>query len=283
MVSKLAEGDEDTRQTEKRVVVGELPLVAHREAAEAQQPPDGAFDDPAATVAPQLAAILKAVAAMAEMGHDQVDPAGAEALPERATIVAAIGNYALGFLLRPARARPRDRHLGEGRFGEVDFGSLGRRKVHAERNTRAVDQYHKLCPLTFTCEADASAPFFAGAKVASRKASLQSSWPRSSRSLRKARHRVSQTSWRSHSARRRQHVAGLGYRSGRSRHRAPVRSTQRMPSKQARSSARGRPPRGLRFGLGRNGAIFAHCASVRNGAMTPSSDQVDQNTVERGF
>jgi hypothetical protein len=139
---------------------------------------------------------------------------------------------------------------------------MGRCQVDAERKTRAVDQYHKLCPLTLACAADASAPFFAGAKVPSRNASLQSTWPRSSNSPRKVRQRVSQRSACSHSASRRQQVAGLGYRSGRSRQRAPVRKTQRMPSKQARSSARGRPPRGLRLARGNSGAIFAHWASV---------------------
>jgi hypothetical protein len=148
---------------------------------------------------------------------------------------------------------------------------VGRRKVHSERNTRAVDQYHELCALTLACEADAGAPFVAGAQVASRKASLQSSWPRPSSSLRKARHSVSHTSCRCHSASRRQHVAGLGYRDGRSPQRAPVRNTQRMPSRQPRSSARGRPPFGYRRGFGNSGAIRAHCASVSNGAIHPHS------------
>ena len=37
-----------------------------------------------------------------------------------------------------------------------------------------------------------------------------------------------------------------------------------MPSRQARSSARGRPPFGLRFCFGKTGAIRAHCASLMN-------------------
>ncbi len=61
---------------------------------------------------------------------------------------------------------------------------------------------------------------------------------------------------------RRQHVDGLGYSAGRSRHRAPVFSTQRMPSTTARWLAQGRPPRGERGGRGRSGSMWAHCASV---------------------
>jgi hypothetical protein len=165
----------------------------------------------------------------------------------------------------------------------VDFRLIGSRKVHSERNTRAVDQYHELCALTFACEADAGAPFFAGAKVASRKASLQSSWPRRSSSLKNARHIVSQTSCRCHSPSRRQQVTGLGYRAGRSRQRAPVRRIQRIPSRQLRSSARGRPPSGLGRYRGNNGAIFAHCASVSSGAIDPSSGGFLQHILERGF
>ena len=45
---------------------------------------------------------------------------------------------------------------------------------------------------------------------------------------------------------RRQHVDGLGYSAGRSRHRAPVFSTQKMPSTTARWPTQGRPPRRVR-------------------------------------
>jgi hypothetical protein len=66
----------------------------------------------------------------------------------------------------------------------------------------------------------------------------------------------------SQARRRRQQVDPLGYPAGRSRHRAPVLRTQRMPSTTSRCGTRGRPPsreRGLR---GRCGSIAAHCASV---------------------
>jgi hypothetical protein len=245
-------------------------LVAHGEASEAEQPADRPLDDPAPPVAPQLASVLKAILPIAPMRHDEVNAAVTEALPQGTAIVAAVGDQARGLLLRVARALARDRHLGERGLGEVDLRPVGSRKVHSERNTRAVDQYHELGALTLACEADAGAPFFAGAKVASRNASLQSSWPRPSSSLRNARHSVSHTSWRCHSASRRQHVAGLGYRAGRSPHRTPVRNTQRMPSRQPRSSARGRPPFGYRLGFGNSGAMRAHCASVSNGAIRPS-------------
>ncbi len=140
--------------------------------------------------------------------------------------LAAIAAFAFG----SARARAGHRYLGERLFRQLRLGAIGRRKVHAERNTLAVDQDHTFRPLTLACFADARAPFFAGAKVPSKNASLQSSWCASSRSFRNARQSESHTSARSHSPSRRQHVAYAGYRSGMSRHRAPLRSTQRMPS-----------------------------------------------------
>jgi hypothetical protein len=57
-------------------------------------------------------------------------------------------------------------------------------------------------------------------------------------------------------------VLGDGYRSGKSRQRAPLRSTHRIPSKHARSSAGGRPPRGDRFRFGMKALICSHCSSL---------------------
>lgn len=263
----------------------DLVVVADRQTPEAQQPGICSFDDPSAPIAAETASILIQMLPMRTMGDNQLDAATLQPLPQGATVVAAIGDNAGGLLLRTSRARTAHGYRGERRFREVALGEIGRRKVHSERNTRAVDQYHELRPLTLACVADASAPFFAGANVPSRKASLQSSWARPSNSLRKARQRDNQTSWRSHSPSRRQHVVGLGKCSGKSRHRAPVRSTQRMPSKHPRSGARGRPPRRWRLGFGSSGATFAHCASVSIDCRinSPPSEMMDNhyNTTVR--
>jgi hypothetical protein len=71
------------------------------------------------------------------------------------------------------------------------------------------------------------------------------------------------------SLKRRQQVEGSGYSAGRSRHLAPVLRTQRIPSRQARSSAGGRPPLGRGGRGGINGLIFSHCSSVNIGFRTP--------------
>ena len=263
----------------------EFVLVARDEAAEVEEPGVRAFDDPAPPIATEASAILVAMLARGDVRHDQLNPALFQAFPEFVTVVPAVRDNALGLLFRPPGSRARDRYLGERFFRELRLGSIGRRKVHSERNTLAVDQYHKLCPLTFACFADASAPFFAGAKVPSMKASLQSSCWASSRSFRNARHNVSHRSARSHSPRRRQHVAYAGYRSGMSRQRAPLRNTHRIPSMTARSSARGRPPFGFAFGFGINREIRAHCASVSSTFITASLGErtFSSHTSEQRF
>jgi hypothetical protein len=134
--------------------------------------------------------------------------------------------------------------------------------VVSERNTFAVDHHHPLRTLSAFGFSDAGAPFFAGAKDPSAKVSAQSSWPFSSSSPKKARHSSSQRSCSSQSRRRLQQVLGEGYSEGRSFQRAPLRSTQRIPSKTRRLSAGLRPPFRDRLNFGSNGSIFAHCASV---------------------
>jgi len=285
VVSKLPKGDQHARRVEKRAVVFELVLIARDEPAEVVEPRVGPFDDPAAAVAPQGTTVLIPMDAVGEMRDDEVNPATFQAQPERAAVVAAIRDDALRLLFRPSRAGARHGYVRERLLRELRLGEIGSRKVHSERNTLAVCQYHKLCPLTFACFADASAPFFAGAKVPSMKASLQSSWCASSRSFRNARQSESQRSARSHSPRRRQHVAYAGYASGMSFHRAPVRKIQRIPSITARSSARGRPPLGFAFGLGMRGAIRAHCASVSSAFITASLGErvLSSQTSEERF
>jgi hypothetical protein len=134
--------------------------------------------------------------------------------------------------------------------------------VVSDRNTLAVNHHHPLRTLSAFGLSDTGAPFFAGANDPSAKVSAQSSCPLRSNSDKNARHSVSHTSCSSQSRNRRQHVLGEGYRAGRSFQRAPLRSTQRIPSNTRRLSTGLRPPLDERLTFGRSGSIFAHCASV---------------------
>jgi hypothetical protein len=53
--------------------------------------------------------------------------------------------------------------------------------------------------------------------------------------------------------------------SGKNLHAAPVCNTHRIPSRQSRLEAHGRPRLSLRrFGSGSNGSINSHCASLNS-------------------
>jgi hypothetical protein len=143
------------------------------------------------------------------------------------------------------------------------FGDLRGRKLRSDRYAAAVDHHHALRTFPTTCLADPEAPFFAVTKVASRNASSQSSSPRSSICASSFRQARSQTPCSSHIRNRRQQVEPSGYSSGRSRHRAPVRRTHKIPCKHARLEAHGRPRPSLRrLGSGNNGTNTAHCSSL---------------------
>jgi hypothetical protein len=90
------EGDEGAGEVEEGAEVLELPLVAHHQAAEVEEPGVGALDDPAAAVAAQLSAILKAVGAGAEVRGDEVDAPRLHGFPEVAGVVAAVRDDAFG-------------------------------------------------------------------------------------------------------------------------------------------------------------------------------------------
>jgi hypothetical protein len=149
--------------------------------------------------------------------------------------------------------------------------------VVSKRNTLAVDHHHPLRALPAFGFPNSVAPFLAGAKLPSTKLSLQSSWPRRSNSDRNCRHTLSQTPSSSHCCKRRQQVAGLTPKSeGRSRQRAPVLSTHRIPSRTARLSFHGRPPLEYR---GSSGSSLAHCRSDNMGFAMPSFSRILCNST----
>lgn len=150
---------------------------------------------------------------------------------------------------------------GERLVDERDVGRRGRGEAYSQRKTLTLHQYHALCTFPALGGSDVRAPFFADAKVPSMNAVSHAAAPahRAPPGTRQTRSQVPSSSQRFS---RRQHVAGLGYSLGRSRHRAPVFSTHKMPSMTARLPTQGRPPRRLRASRGRCGSILAHCASV---------------------
>jgi len=135
-------------------------------------------------------------------------------------------------------------------------------QVVSQRNTFAVDHHHRLRALAPFGTAGTFAPFFTGTKLPSINASDKSNCPFSSSSARKALHGISHTSCSSQSFSFGQQVEGLGYLFVRFVHGAPVRNTQRIPSKTFRLYAQGLPPFFDFLVFGNNGSIFFHCCFV---------------------
>jgi len=251
----------------KRSVDRERAIVAHNQTAEISQPSEGALYRPAPFVAPQDPPILRRrMATIRAVRRDQQDATPAQPLPQRIAVITLVGNHPQRLLPRtPPTMSPAYADGRERRLREPDLRRGRRTKVLPQRNSAAVDHHHPLRPLAPLGFPDFGAPFFAGAKLPSRKDSLHCNCWRSFNSPRNARQILSQTPCSSQSRSRRQHVEGCGYFSGRSCQRAPLRRIHRIPSNTRRFSIHGRPPLWCLGGLGSKGAIFFHCASVSNG------------------
>jgi len=247
----------------KRIIYNNITIPADHQSAIIAQPGECTFHFPPTFISSQLAAIMIFLLfVVVPVRADQFNTARLQSSSQRITVIGLVGNQPIGFLARSASTFSGDRNVVYRLFEEFDLRRRRRVQVVSQRNTLAVDHHHPLrsfAPFGFS---DALAPFFAGAKLPSAKASDQSSWPRSSSSERNARHAFNQTSCSSQSFNRRQHVEGLGYRLGKSAHGAPVRSTHKIPSNTLRLSAQGRPPFLDVLGLGNKASIFFHCLSV---------------------
>jgi hypothetical protein len=257
---------------EKGAIHFDVMVIANEQSPEVAKPGEGAFDFSAVTVTSEGAAVVEGSLASAfAMRTNQQDALGQQAAAQRIAVVGPVGDDPQGTLLRSAPAAARNGDLFERALRQRHFPRTGRDQLASQRNTLAVDHHHPLRAFAALGFADAIAPFLAGTKLPSRNDSLQSNLPRWSSSPRNCRQILSHTSCSSHWRRRRQQVLGLGYSLGRSRQRAPVLSTQRMPSSTRRLSAQGRPR--LRS-LGSSGWILVHCSSDKNAFCIPSFSQI---------
>src|SRR5271157_5420347 len=265
-VSKIPpERDPEASEVEEAVVDGEQMLMTNQQPTKLSKPRVGALHNPATNVTPQFASIFVApLLIVLPVGRNQFNASLLESLPQRVRIVSAVSDYSLGLLSRPA-FRPGNADCGERGFRKRNFTGGGTFQPNSQRKTLTVDQYHPLralAPLGFT---GGGAPFFAGAKLPSRKVSSHLSRPSSSNAPSRARHASNQTPSSCHCFSRRQQVEGEENSSGSKRHAAPVCRIHRMPSKQARFGAVGRPRLSRRcLGLGSKGSINSHCSSLNS-------------------
>ena len=227
------------------------------------QPRKRAFHFVPAFISPQFTPILIFTGLIiAAIRAYQFDTPLSQSFSQRIAVIALVGNQPAGIPFGSASARTWDGDIGYRFFEQRDFARGRTVQVVSQRNTLAVDHHHPLRSLAAFGRSDAVAPFLAGAKLPSAKASDQSNCPCLSNWARKARHASSQISCSSQSRSRLQQVEGLGKCFGRSAQGAPVRKIQRIPSKTLRLSAHGLPPCLEGLGFGSKGSIFCHWASV---------------------
>ena len=259
--------------------------MSYQQTSKLSEPCVCSFDDPAALVATQLASIfVTPLLIVLPVGCDQFDSSLLQPFPQWVGVIGPVRDHSLRLLPRPAFG-PGDADFGERGFRKRSFSRRGTFKPNSQRKTPTVDQYHPLRALAALGFTDCRAPFLAGAKLPSRKLSSHCNKPLLSRVPSSARQASSQTSCSSHCFRRRQQVAGEGYLSGRNRHAAPVLSTHKMPSRQARFEAHGRPRLSFRrFGSGNSGSIKDHCASVNNSKRFLNIQEAQQSsTLKRKY
>ncbi len=239
---------------DKSLVDKAVIFMTNDKSAEAADPRDRSLDLPATAVAPQFPAVLGFRSApSSSMGTDQIPTFGQQTPAKFIAVISSIGNQGSGRFTRG--------HFVDQFFDKRDLSWRSTFGPACQWNSLTICHHHPLGTFSTLRFADFFAPFLAGEKLASTNTSSQSKSPRSSSVSRKACQISTSTPSPSHSINRRQHVLGEGYRSGKSRQRAPLRSTHKIPSKHARSSAGGRPPRRDRLRWGRNGLIFSHCSS----------------------
>jgi hypothetical protein len=247
----------------ERIIHSNITIPPDNKAAIISQPGKSSFDFPSAFVPPQFATVVIFLSfIIAAVRTNQLDTFLSQPTTQRVAVVTFISNQAPRIFSRPTSVLAWHGDITQCFFEERDFVRGRTVQVVSQRNTFAVDHHHPLRSLAAFGLSDAFAPFFAGAKLPSANASLQSNCPRWSSSERKALHALSHTSCSSQSLSLRQHVEGLGYCFGKSAQGAPVRSTQSIPSNTLRLSAHGRPPCFDFLGFGSRGSIFCHCESV---------------------
>jgi len=236
-------------------------FVAYNQSAKLSDPGNRSFDDPSARVAAHPSTILaRGAFAILSMWRNEQKVLLRQFISEFITVISLICNQRCWNLWMIG--------LIYGFRCEFHLSPLGRVRGACQRYSRAISHHHPLCTLSTLGFSNVFAPFFAGAKLPSMKSSSQLMRPCSLSSSMKACHISRKTPASSHSTNRLQQVLGEGNRSGKSFHRAPLLRTHKMPSKQLRSSARGRPPLGCST-VGIKRLTFSHCSSVSKTSRRP--------------
>ena len=234
-------------------------FVARHQAAKVLQPANGTFDFPAAFDATQFSAVL-------DSRLNAINPVSANQLDlsprQSGTQWIAVGRFVVK---QPLRLAP-DHNRVQQRFDQRHLIGTCAFDRHGHGDSMPFTVNHNLSSLASLGLADLVTPFFAAEKVPSAVVSSKSSFPCRSSARSSRAHAACQIPVSVQARWRRQHVHEEGNDFGKSFHRAPVRSTHRIPSTQGRGRAGGRPPLGEGSGFRNKSSMRSHCSFVSSGS-----------------
>ena len=243
-----------------------MTFPSHNQSAEVAQPGDCALHNPTMAITRKVGFTPSLGAFTSSFRDARPNTPTTEPLLEPSAVIAFVRHQGPGSFLG-APTPPGYPNAIQGRLCQLHLGFLSAGYQGRQGCSSSIGHHHHPGAFPTAGEAYRLAPFLAGTKVPSRKARLQSILPRkdcSFRVERKVVHMRSHTPCACHSCRRLWQVESLPYSLGRSCQHAPERSTQRIPLRVRRSSARLRP---RPLGGGSRGATSFHWASVKFPAM----------------
>jgi hypothetical protein len=232
-------------------------FIPNHNSPEVLKPGKKALHFPSAPVRPELASILgfRFLAPFAVRGNHLNLPFLEQSLIKAIAVISLVTDKFIGSILGKAAVNCF--------LNQFHFMGRSAFNVSGDRKTRSVCDCHDLGAFAALRLADSKAPFFAGAKLPSIKASRMSIWPRSYRSSTSSCAMRLKTPWSTHRWNHLWQVWCGGYRWGISFQGAPVLRIHKMPLKTARRSWVGRPLGSL---AGVNflmiGSIRFHCSFV---------------------
>jgi hypothetical protein len=233
-------------------------IKARRHAAKVLQPRPEPLDLPTTTVTAQSAPVLcRRLDPVRLVRRDHLDAPARQFSIERVAVISLVADQPLRKL--------SGKTLSENISDKGDFMRRSTRRVGGERKTMSVCHTHEFRAFAPLGGAHSAPPFLATANVPSIKHSVKSISPRSCRSRAKASSTARSVPSLDHCWNLRWHVWYGGNLSGKSCHRAPLRSIQRTPLMTSRVSLHGLPRlSSRRGGSGISGAKRAHCSSVNS-------------------
>jgi hypothetical protein len=238
-------------------------LVADGQPAEAAEPGESAFDDPA--MPPQMLTALDAAS-----GDAIADPSLAQGTTAARQVIGFVGVELVRALAGSAPALAHRWHGVDQLFEEAAVMDICRGNPQGERDTVGIGDHVALGPRPAAIgriRAGLLTPLFAGTKALSTQARLQSIACAPPKRSSRTRCSPPQTPAACQSRSRRQHVIPepQPISRGSISQGMPLFSTNRMPVNAARCGTGGRPPFGRGRCGGSNGSITIHSASGTRG------------------